>query len=65
VNGITVDKSRNGRPSCLIRQAWAEYLDLHGIDDRNISRFLPDELCAQLSYCKDDEARRLIVGTSK
>lgn len=26
---------------------------------------MPDALCAQLSYCRSDEARRLILGVSK
>ena len=47
-----------GRPLDLVRKAWAMRF---GMSVHN-SADLTDSLMAQLSFCKSDEARRLILG---
>lgn len=47
-----------GRPRNNIRKAWQLR---YGLTDEQ-KRTITDYVCAQLSYCKSDEARRLILG---
>jgi hypothetical protein len=48
-----------GRPGCPIREAWTMRFNLPQVNDR---RVMTDSICRQLSFCRDDEARRLILG---
>lgn len=55
----------NGYPD-PIREAWVLRFGLsRRPDSSDADHGMPDTLCAQLSYCKSDEARRLILGVSK
>ena len=47
-----------GRPPCLIREAWAERFGL----SRQARTDLTESIMAQLSHCKGDEQRRIILG---
>jgi hypothetical protein len=51
-----------GRPIEACRWAWMLRL---GLRYKKPSRNLPDAILAQLSYCRSDEARRIILGISK
>jgi hypothetical protein len=47
----------------MITQAWALRFGIPGSGNRY--KILTPEVCCQLSQCKDDEARRLILGRSE
>lgn len=47
-----------GRTGCLVRAAWAER---YGLTTVARKRDLTDRLMCQLSLCKSDEARRLLL----
>lgn len=51
----------NGRPCKEVRKAWQLR---YGWTDKQAS-IITDEFCSQLSFCRSDEARRLIMGVSK
>jgi hypothetical protein len=51
-----------GRPSELIPEAWAMR---YKKQLRNRTRLFTSDLCRQLSFCKTDEARRIILGVSR
>lgn len=53
--------SRNpvGRPPDLVREAWCLR---YGLKWRRTDHQMPDSLMRQLSFCKSDAARRLILG---
>lgn len=46
----------------LIREAWAMRFK---IEFRKPHRDLPDSLLSQLSQCKNDEARRILLGCTE
>ena len=46
----------------LVREAW---MLRFGLTYEHARRELSDSLIAQLSYCRSDECRRLILGISK
>jgi hypothetical protein len=52
-----------GRPPDLVREAWAMRFGItyrvHNAGD------LTDALLKQLSFCRSDEARRIILGVSE
>ncbi len=50
-----------GRPLCPEREAWAMRF---GLKQTHPPRLLPDDLCRQLCQCRDDAARRLLLGVS-
>jgi hypothetical protein len=51
-----------GHPAEPIREAWAMRFGLHTPKQRaKLTTFL----CWQLCQCRDDEARRLLLGKSK
>ena len=54
-------KHTGGRPVELIRLAWAMRFGLH---TRRQRRMITPFLCWQLCQCRNDEARRLILGMS-
>ena len=49
-----------GRPPDLQREAWAERFGL----SKESKYDMPDSLMAQLSFCRGDEQRRIILGIS-
>ena len=51
-----------GRPMDPVREA---YVLRFGVDLYQASRLLDNALLCQLSECKSDEARRLILGKSE
>ena len=51
-----------GRPADLVREAWAMRFN---ITTERMKRDLSWSLLAQLSFCKSDEARRIILGVSE
>ena len=51
-----------GRPSNLERDAWQLRFNISPCNPR---RGFTDDLLCQLSHCKSDEARRLILGVSR
>jgi hypothetical protein len=53
--------SQGGRKIPADKQAWCERFGITGKQARNLS----DSLMAQLSYCRSDECRRLILGVSE
>ena len=53
-----------GRPGCQISEAWRLRFDLTERQMR-LDSIGVERLLAQLSYCRSDEARRLILGTSQ
>lgn len=52
---------REGRPQDLVRAAWT---DRYRLSERR-RRMLTDAFMSQLSCCKSDEARRLLLGMSR
>jgi len=54
-------KHAGGRPAEPVRLAWAPRFGLTAKQKVNI---LTVEMCWQLCWCKDDTARRLLVGVS-
>ena len=52
----------NGRPPCPIVQAWRLRF---GLTKSETPYNLTDRVCWQLSRCRSDEARRLILGVSE
>ncbi len=52
-----------GRPIEPCRWAWILRLRLRNTLSRR--RLLSDAFLSQLSYCRSDEARRIILGVSK
>jgi len=46
----------------LERKAW---MMRFGLSYKRPDHWLPDEMLLQLSRCRDDEARRLILGKSE
>ena len=52
-----------GRPPDPIRQAWALRFGLNPLNLEQ-NRF-PESLLWQLCRCRNDEARRLVLGVSK
>lgn len=57
------DSNKNGivgRPCDEVRKAWQLR---YGWTEKQ-KNILSDNFCAQLSFCKSDEARRLIMGVS-
>lgn len=51
------------RPACPIREAWGTRFDLNPWTRRD--HRINDAMLAQLSSCRSDEARRLILGISE
>jgi len=51
-----------GRKRDEVRDAWIERFDLKTSTPR---RRLPSRLLSQLSECKDDETRRILLGISE
>ena len=51
-----------GRPADLIREAWALRFGINSFS--RIDHKLTDALMCQLSHCKTDSCRRLILGIS-
>lgn len=51
----------NGRPECPVRAAWTLR---YGLGPKRRQE-LTQSFMAQLSFCKSDEARRLILGISE
>lgn len=49
------------KPHCLVRKAWKMRFDL----GNHQAKYLSERDMCQLSYCKTDECRRLILGISK
>jgi hypothetical protein len=52
-----------GRPECYIRAAWVERFNLQ--EYRRNDAKLPSRVLCQLSQCRSDEARRIILGVSE
>jgi len=58
--------SGGGRPGDIHRKAWAESLDLHAHYSKlRVYRILTWGMMEQLSQCRDDSARRIILGISE
>lgn len=55
---------KKGRKACEIRSAWSERFNLK-LNGHQRNNHLPDKMMHQLSHCKSDEARRLILGISE
>jgi hypothetical protein len=51
-----------GRPADPVREAWALRF---GLTEKQRFKFLTSEVCWQLSMCRSDEARRLLLGVSR
>jgi hypothetical protein len=58
--GVMDIQREPGRPGCEVRQAWCLRFGLSGKRGRLSLRFLE-----QLSLCRSDAARRLILGISR
>ncbi len=54
-------KGQAGRPSNLVAVGYAERFGLSEIKQRKL---LGRKMCEQLSFCRTDEARRLLLGVS-
>ena len=50
-----------GRPECHVAAAWALRFDL----SQKQKRLLRSNVCWQLAQCKDDAARRILLGKSQ
>jgi hypothetical protein len=59
---MTPAKHPGGRPSCMVREAW---MLRFGLSYHHPDQWLPDNLLWQLIRCRNDEARRLILGKSE
>lgn len=57
--------SRNGAKPCPIREAWILYFNLQIPDGRYATNWLTDDFLSQLSFCRSDEARRIILGLTQ
>lgn len=58
--------SNLGRPAAdRIGDAWALRFNLQVGRRENLMRWLTPELCWQLCRCRNDEARRLLLGVSR
>ena len=55
-------KHPGGHPTEPVRDAWAMRFGLRTAKQRAL---LTPSLCWQLCQCRDDEARRLILGLSR
>jgi hypothetical protein len=51
-----------GHPAEPVREAWAMRFGLHTLKQRAL---LTPFLCWQLCLCRDDSARRLLLGVSR
>lgn len=51
----------SGRKMCMVREAWVLRFN---IEATRPHRLLNDKVMCQLSMCRSDEARRLILGVS-
>ncbi len=58
--GVRVERAYDA-PAKMIREAWMERF---GLKRANPIRDFPVRLLFQLSFCKSDEARRLILDIS-
>jgi hypothetical protein len=52
----------HGRPPNFRVQYWADRFQLK---QHWTARILTPQMMSQLSFCKDDEARRILLGISK
>ena len=54
------------RPGDINRKAWAERFDLHShYSELRVRRMLTWGTMEQLSQCRDDSARRIILGITE